>query len=532
VSGQGSTGATRVLLSFSGAYTDLARRIGNDLAAASIEVLYDKWYGGGGVPARQSVAGGADNATFVLPLLTPSDATTTWIGDEWRRRVYVSAGARGVPVLPVRGEGDLSAIPEFLRNRSFADLRDRDYASELRRLIGTIRNLSGDSRIKLPEGGPEADDSRSAMSLAANPLVLELGKTLAPLFERDERAALFVDEMVPMMYEGLFYELGVQFPRLCRQVGSEVPPSSVRIVINGIPDTEVEVRPASILVNESVDAMAELGISAEPAVNPATGAACAWIPTRETAAAVNRGLTTWDVYEFLILVLSSVLRRKAADFIGIDQTRLMLQQIEPAFPQLVAESVPKTVSLFLLTDVLRRLVAELVSIRNMRQILMALVDWGRVEYDPVVLTEYVRAALQRQITHQLSRGTKQLVVFLLDPKIENTIRTSTRHTATGSYVDLEPSRLGKILDAIREGWDALPDGVQVPQIMTTMEIRASVRRLVALSMPLLHAVSYQELTPDTTIQPIGRISLDGFWPRAGVSVGGVPLWADRSGKGL
>jgi type III secretion protein V len=327
-----------------------------------------------------------------------------------------------------------------------------------------------------------------------------------------------------MMYDGLFYELGVQFPGLGRRVTADVPRWSARIVINDIPETEVEVRPDSVMVNDSVGAMAELGISAERADNPATGAAGAWIPACEAAAARDRGLTTWDAQGFLILALSSVLRRKAADFIGIDEARAMLERIEPVFPQLVAETVPKTVSLFVLTDVLRRLVVELVSIRNLRRILMALADWGRVENDPLLLTEYVRAALQRQLTYQLSRGTNQLIVFLLHPEIETAIRDATRYTATASYVDLEPTRLRKILDAIRGPVCALPDGVQVPQILTLMEIRSSVRRLVGTSMPWLHVVSYQELRPDANIQPVGRISLDGFSPRAGVSVGGVPLW--------
>ncbi|HEX6625487.1 MAG TPA: hypothetical protein VF064_17360 [Pyrinomonadaceae bacterium] len=57
-----------------------------------------------------------------------------------------------------------------------------------------------------------------------------------------------------------------------------------------------------------------------------------------------------------------------------------------------------------------------------------------------------------------------------------------------------------------------------------MEIRSSVRRLVSTSLPWLHVVSYQELRPDTSIQPVGRVSLDGFSPRPGVSVCGVPLW--------
>jgi type III secretory pathway component EscV len=201
------------------------------------------------------------------------------------------------------------------------------------------------------------------------------------------------------------------------------------------------------------------------------------------------------------------------------------------YPHLVVETVPKTVSLFVLTDVLRRLVAEGVSIRNLPRILMALADWGRVERDPMMLTEYVRAALCRQLTHWLSRGTKQLVVFLLDPAIETEIRDATRHSATGSHVDLEPDRLRKILGAIAGPVRALPDGVQMPQILTLMEIRSSVRRLVATSLPRLHVVSWQELTPDAVVQPLGRISLDRFDARAGASAGGVPLWADGAGAG-
>jgi len=524
---EASTSRTQVLLSFSSAYAGLARRIANDLRAANIEVRYDQWEGGGGVPAIQSVAEGVDDVKFVLPLLTPSNAAPIWIGEEWRRAIYDQARDRHVEVLPVRGDGDLRAIPDFLRGRSFANLSNQDYALELRRLIETIRERSGDSGIQLPAGGREADATRSPLTLTANPLVLEVGEQLAPLLEGDERTGPFAEEMVPLLYEGLFYELGVRFPGLSLRVSSAVPLSCARIVINDVPETEVEVHPDSVMVSDSVGALAELGIAAVAAVNPATGSPSAWIPARYATTAEDRGLVTWDARGFLILALSSVLRRKAADFIGIEETQALLEQIEPVFPLLVAETVPKTVSLFVLTDVLRRLVAELVSIRNLRLILMALADWGRVEDDPLMLTEYVRAALRRQLTYQLSRGAKQLVVFLLDPAIETSIKDAIRQTATGSYVDLEPERLRKILDAIREPLDSLPDNVQVPQILTVMEVRSSVRRLVAPSMPWLSVVSYQELGPDANIQPLGRISLSGFRGRAGVTVDGVPLWPDR-----
>ncbi len=524
MSSQNSKSRTRIMLSFSSAYSDLALRLANDLRTANILVVLDQWEGGGGAPAFQSVPRGVADAAFVLPLLTPSDAARTWVGEEWRQAIYCEAQGRGIDVLPVRGDGDLDAVPDFLRDFSFADLQSCGYSLELRRLVETIRDKSGDAKIEIPTSDGDGRTTCSPLTPPAHPLVLEVSEELLPLFKGNLRTNSFIDVMVPMMCDGLFYELGVQFPGLCLRVGYDLPPSFARIVINDVPETQLEVRPASVMVNESVSAMAERGFDAEPAVNPATGAPFAWIPDHKATAAMNCGLTTWDAPGFLILSLSSILRRKAADFIEIGYVRAMLEQIEPVFPQLVAETVPKTVSLFVLTDVLRRLVTEGVSIRNLRQILMALANWGCVENDPLFLTEYARAALQRLITHRLSRGSNKLVVFLLDPDIETSIRDSTRHTATGSYVDLEPDHLRNILDAIRMPLDALPDGVQVPQILTVMEIRSSIRRLVAPSMPMLNIVSYQELAPDTNIQPIGRISLDGFSPRAGVSVGRVPLW--------
>jgi type III secretion protein V len=517
----GSATNTRILLSFSSRYAELARRIENDLRAANIEVRYDQWEGGGGVPATQCIAGGVEGVAFVLPLLTPSDAAPTWVGDEWKLAIHDQARARGVPVLPLRG--DLCTIPEYLKTDSFADLHGREYGPELRRLVETLRNQSGDTAIKLPDGGRDAASTRSPLTIPAHPLTLEVGQELAQALGGEEGLRDFVDEMAPLMIDGLFFELGVQFPLPHVRVTSEAP-WSARIMINDVPEHQVEVWPGSVMVNVSAGELAKRKVSAERAVNPATGAECAWIPAIYAEAAVECGFTTWDAPGFLILTLSAVLRRKAADFIGVEEARAMLELIKPAYPQLVAQTVPKPVPLFLLTDVLRRLVVELVSIRNLRRILLALADSGRVENDPHMLTEYVRAGLRRELTYMFSRGRKQVVVFLLNPEIEAAIHDGMRHTATASYVNLEPARLRAIVDAIRRAMDILPDDVQMPQILTNPEIRASVRRLVVTSMPQLHVVSYQDLRPDVNIQPLGRISLDGFSPRAGVSVGGVPLW--------
>ncbi|MEO1173195.1 MAG: FHIPEP family type III secretion protein [Myxococcota bacterium] len=161
-----------------------------------------------------------------------------------------------------------------------------------------------------------------------------------------------------------------------------------------------------------------------------------------------------------------------------------------------------------LTDILRRLVEEEISIRDLRSILQALAEWGQVENDTVMLTEYVRNALKRYISHKYTRGGNTLVVYLLDPQIEETVRSSIQHTQSGSYLALEPEITQEILTAVRNEVGNLPPTAQNPVILTTMEIRRYFRKLVELEFPHLAVLSYQELSPDMNIQPIARISLD------------------------
>ena len=54
----------------------------------------------------------------------------------------------------------------------------------------------------------------------------------------------------------------------------------------------------------------------------------------------------------------------------------MLDQVG-FYPALVKETIPKSVSLFQLTDIARRLVEEGISVRDLRTILQTLAEWGR-----------------------------------------------------------------------------------------------------------------------------------------------------------
>jgi type III secretion protein V len=387
----------------------------------------------------------------------------------------------------LKAEGKLQALPN-------SPPTQEDVKEQRDKRIQAQRMQEGQSQQMLP---------------VVTPIALEVAADLIPLVEDTGEGSKFLGEMIPMMRDGLFYELGVRFPGIrVRGNETDMPPGSYLIMINEIPLVMGTVSQEKVLVNDTVERLRLLNIEGEPATNPANGNECAWIDVQYQEVAEQAGLTTWDAAGYIVLHLSSVLRKNGAEFVGIQETMNMLEQLEQAFPALVKETVPKVVSPFQLTDILRRLIEEEISIRDLRSILQALAEWGQVEHDTVMLTEYVRAALKRYISHKYTRGQNTLIVYLLDPQIEETVRSSIQHTSSGSYLALEPEITQEILSAVRTEVGSLPPTAQNPVILTTMEIRRYFRKLVELEFPHLAVLSYQELSPDMNIQPIARISLE------------------------
>jgi type III secretion protein V len=181
----------------------------------------------------------------------------------------------------------------------------------------------------------------------------------------------------------------------------------------------------------------------------------------------------------------------------------MLDQLERAYPALVRNVVPKPVPLSLLTDVLRRLVEEGVSIRPLREILEALAIYAPNERDPIALTELVRTALKRHITHRRASGGT-LAVYLLEPAIEEAVRDAIQRTATGSYLAMPPDMARDVIEAVRRETASGPSAVV---LLTQADVRRFVRRLVEVELPDAAVLSYQELAPEITVQPLGRVSL-------------------------
>ncbi|MFY2557603.1 type III secretion system export apparatus subunit SctV [Corallococcus terminator] len=339
------------------------------------------------------------------------------------------------------------------------------------------------------------------------PIVLEVSDALVPYVDSRQDSGKFLFELIPFMRDGLFIELGVRFPGVRARGNSSLPPGAYQVQINEVPVVTGQATLGHVLVNDTVDRLRLMNIQGFEAINPATRQPAAWVPEQHRDTLEAAGLTTWDVPGYIILHVAAVLRRNAREFVGVQETQTMLEQLEKAFPAIVKEVIPKVVNVLKLTDILQRLVEEEISIRDLRGILQALAEYGQVEADNVMLTEHVRASQRRYISHKYARGSGTLVVYLLDPNIEEAIRGSIKRTSAGAHLALEPELAQEIVQAVRSECGHLPPSAQRPVILTAMDIRRYVRKLLEYEFnPSFSVLSYQELSPELNIQPVARIS--------------------------
>jgi len=125
----------------------------------------------------------------------------------------------------------------------------------------------------------------------------------------------------------------------------------------------------------------------------------------------------------------------------------------------------------------------------------------------VLLAEYVRGALRRYISYKYSGGRNVLAAYLLDPDVEETVRKSIRQTSGGSYLALDPGTTRGIVEGVKREVGDLSLQADRPVLLTSMDIRRYMRKLIEMELYDLPVLSYQELTPEISIQPLSRITL-------------------------
>jgi len=254
---------------------------------------------------------------------------------------------------------------------------------------------------------------------------------------------------------------------------------------------------------ESVPELSGLSVK-----DPAFGMPALWIGAEDREKAESAGLTVVEAPAVLATHLTHIIRTHAAELLGRNEMKLLLDALKADSPSLVDELIPEVLTVGEVQKVLQNLLEEGIPIRNLVTIMETLAEGGRKVKDTATLTEMVRSALARQITQLYKEPGGQVTAVTMAPAVEEELVTLLEQSPQSSMLPWEPERAQLFVQKVKAVAEmALSRGRQ-PVLLTPPGLRLPLRHLLHRYIPSLPVLSYNEVTPDTPVQVMGVVSLE------------------------
>ena len=334
------------------------------------------------------------------------------------------------------------------------------------------------------------------------PLLVDMISSIQDYLDAEQ-----LNEELLQVRRALYMDLGVPFPGIYLRFNEHLANDKQYVILmQEIPIADGSLRPGYVLFSEDTEQLDMMGIPFEQGEDFLPNLPTIWVAEEHSEQLERAGLSFLKMPKVLTYHLGHVLKRYAEDFIGIQETRYILEQMDERYGELVKE-VQRILPIHVVTEVLQRLVSEDVSIRNMRLILESLVEWGQKEKDVVMLTEYVRGSLKRYISYKFSNGQNILPAYLISQELEEQIRGAIRQTSSGSYLTLDPKDTRKFVANVKKTVGDIGRRSHKPILLTSIDVRRYVRRIIEQEIYALSVLSFEELTQEITVQPLGKVAL-------------------------
>ena len=230
---------------------------------------------------------------------------------------------------------------------------------------------------------------------------------------------------------------------------------------------------------------------------PVYGAPARWISPRHQESAAVSGATIVTPPEILATHLLEVIKLNFARLLTLKSLRRLLAEMtrlsdpdrSEANRRLLDELIPDKVPIDTLHAVLRLLLEERVSIRNLPLILECIAEARLQTVQPELLCEIVRQRLGFQLVAEMRRADGSIPLVQLAPEWEETFSTYQVETKVGAYdIALPPDLFNRLAEgvAVRLS-DSAEQGV-FPALVTSSRRRRFLRTIMrarGLTNPVL-----------------------------------------------
>ncbi|WP_018872514.1 flagellar biosynthesis protein FlhA [Thioalkalivibrio sp. ALJ16] len=329
---------------------------------------------------------------------------------------------------------------------------------------------------------------------------LEVGYRLIPLVDRTQDGQLM--GRIKGVRRKLSQELGFLLQPVHIRDNLELSPNAYRISLLGVTVAEAEVFPERELAINPGEVFGT--VPGTPTKDPTFNLDALWIDPADRDQAQGAGYTVVDCSTVIATHLSQVFRENAHRLIGHEEAQHLLDQLARHSPKLVENLVPKTLSLSIVLKVLQNLLAEQVSIRDLRTIAETLADEGVKSQDPGTLTAAVRVALSRSIVQDLVGPEEELPLVALDPSLEQLLHKSLQGSSGGT-VGLEPGLAERLQRSVADAARRQEMAGQPAILVVAPEIRSWIASWLRGAVRSLTVLAFTEIPDNRRIRVVATV---------------------------
>jgi flagellar biosynthesis protein FlhA len=348
---------------------------------------------------------------------------------------------------------------------------------------------------------PKPDSPEAiAERMRVDPLELEVAFDLVDLVDTARGGDLL--DRVKALRRKVAMETGLVIPLVRTRDNLDLAASTYVIWLNGVPAARGTSPAGTVLaIGDNLD-----GLPGKPTREPVFGLAAKWVPVELQRQAEMAGATVVDRSSVITTHLAEVVRQNAADLLGREDVRLLVEMVRRSHPIVVEELTPALLTLGEVQRVLHALLAEGVSIRDLVRIFEALSVRAKASTDLDGLVEAARAALGSAISQPYVTPDERLHVFTLDPGFEQRLLESVRQSDQGQVLALDAGAI----DALVHGCSGLLEEAErsglSPVLVCSPQVRPALARLMRQVLPRLPVISYAEVSRTAQIESLGVVN--------------------------
>ncbi len=395
--------------------------------------------------------------------------------------------APGLPFLPFAGIGAMLTFISMTLVRQKAEL---EKAAASASTAGQAPSAEEQSRQSIRD------------QLKTTEIEICFGKQISSVLMRPTSD---LPQRVAKMRRKFAKQYGFVVPDIKLTEDLSILPKTYQIKVHGTVVSSAELRLGDVLVVVGDGPKPEA--PGDETREPAFGMKALWIPDIFTNALKRDGFVPVENTSVLLTHVAEVIRNSLAQLFSYRDLRALLERLDPEYRKLLEEICPSQISHSGLQSVLKMLLGERISIRNLHLILEAVAEIAPFSRKAEQISEHVRMRLASQICGDLSEGN-YLKVVRLGNRWELAFHQALKRDGKGEVVefDIEPRLIEQFGGDLSRMVQPLMDAGHQFVLVTAAETRPYVHTVTERLYGTLPVLSHLEISRGVQIQSLGSVS--------------------------